>query len=124
MTSLSQNRVAIVRTERGLTIAGTRITLYDVMDYVSTQYPKAFIRSLLNLTENQVNFALAYIEANRSEIEAEYQLVLKQAEKNQKYWEERNREHFDRSLALPSRPGREHLRKKLQEQKVKHEVEV
>jgi len=25
----------IIRTERGLTIAGTRITLYDVMDYIT-----------------------------------------------------------------------------------------
>jgi hypothetical protein len=34
MTSTSNYQSAIIRTERGLTIAGTRITLYDVMDYV------------------------------------------------------------------------------------------
>ena len=43
----------IIRTERGLTIAGTRITLYDVMDYVTAQYPPKFIRGLFDLTEGQ-----------------------------------------------------------------------
>ena len=41
---------AITRTERGLTIAGTRITLYDVMDYVTVQYPPEFIHTMLSLT--------------------------------------------------------------------------
>jgi hypothetical protein len=33
MTSKANGQTDIIRTERGLTIAGTRITLYDVMDY-------------------------------------------------------------------------------------------
>jgi len=37
MTSASHRPAAIIRTERGLTIADTRITLYDVMDYVIGQ---------------------------------------------------------------------------------------
>lgn len=48
MTSASNKQPSIIRTERGLTIAGTRITLYDV----------------LNLTQPQVNAALFYIEEN------------------------------------------------------------
>ncbi len=32
MTAPLNNKAIIIRTERGLTIAGTRITLYDVMD--------------------------------------------------------------------------------------------
>ncbi|WP_333204305.1 hypothetical protein [Microcoleus sp. S28C3] len=39
MTSISDEQTAIIRTERGLTIAGTRITIYDIMDYVTAQYP-------------------------------------------------------------------------------------
>jgi hypothetical protein len=34
----------IIRTERGLAIAGKRITLYDVMDYVTAQYSAKFIQ--------------------------------------------------------------------------------
>jgi len=46
MTLASNGKTDIIRTERGLTIAGTRITLYDVMDYVTAQYPPKFIQGL------------------------------------------------------------------------------
>jgi uncharacterized protein (DUF433 family) len=124
MVSVSNNQPIIIRTERGLTISGTRITLYDVMEYVTAQYPPKFIRSLFDLTEDQINVALSYIEANRAEVEAEYQVVLKQAKEIQHYWEERNREHYARVAAMPPKPGREALWAKLQEQKAKHELEA
>ncbi len=121
MTPASNGQPAIIRTERGLTIAGTRITLYDVMDYVTAEYPPKFIRGMLNLTDEQVNAALSYIEANRVEVEAEYQIVLQEAEEIRQYWEERNREHFARIAAMPPKPGREALWAKLQAQKARHE---
>ncbi|MBW4542898.1 MAG: DUF433 domain-containing protein [Symplocastrum torsivum CPER-KK1] len=121
MTPASNEQLGIIRTERGLSIAGTRITLYDVMDYVTAEYPPKFIRGMLNLTDEQVNAALFYIEANRAEVEAEYQTVLKEAEEIRQYWEERNREHFARIAAMPPKPGREALWAKLQAQKARHE---
>jgi len=124
MTLTSNGHAAIIRTERGLTISGTRITLYDVMDYVTAHYPPKFIRSLFDLTEDQINDALSYIEANRPEVEAEYQFVLKQSEEARQYWEERNREHVARVSAMPPKPDREALWAKLQEQKARHELEA
>jgi uncharacterized protein (DUF433 family) len=124
MTSVSNHLPNIIRTERGLTISGTRITLYDIMDYVVAQYPLAFICSLFDLTEEQINAALSYIEANRPEVEAEYQLVLKQAEENRQYWEERNRARFARSAKISPKPGQEALWAKLQEQKARNEQEA
>ena len=60
-----------MRSRKGdATLARTRITLYDVIDYV-TQYPPQFIQGLFELTEEQINAALAYIEANRTTVEAE-----------------------------------------------------
>jgi uncharacterized protein (DUF433 family) len=73
----------IIRTERGLIISGTRITLYDVMDYFVAGYPAKLIREKLCLTDAQVNAGLSYIEAHKVEVEAEYQQVLKIAEENQ-----------------------------------------
>lgn len=124
MTSVSNHQPNIIRTERGLTISGTRITLYDVMDYVTAQYPPKFIRSLFDLTEEQINAALSYIEANRPEVEVEYQLVLKQAEENRQYWEERSREHLARAAKRSPEPGQEALWAKLQAQKARHELEA
>jgi uncharacterized protein (DUF433 family) len=124
MTLTSGGQPSIIRTERGLTISGTRITLYDVMDYVIAQYPPKFIRSLFDLTQTQINAALSYIETNRPEVEAEYQLVLKQAEENRQYWEEHRREHIAHAAERSPKPGQEALWAKLQEQKAKHELEA
>ncbi len=121
MTLASDGQAAIILTERGLTIAGTRITLYDVMDYVTAQYPPKFIQGLFELTEEQINAALDYIEANRAAVEAEYQLVLKEAEELRQYYEEKNRDLIAQLAAQPTKPGQEAVRAKLQAAKVKFE---
>ena len=119
MASVSNGQPAIIRTERGLTIAGTRITLYDVMDYVTAQHRPEFIRAMLCLTNEQVNAALYYIEAHRAEVEAEYQTVLQEAEELRQYWEEQHRELFAQIAAKPPKPGTEAIRAKLQAAKAK-----
>jgi uncharacterized protein (DUF433 family) len=124
MVSTSDGKAAIIRTERGLTIAGTRITLYDVMDYVTAQYPPKFIQGLFDLTEEQINAALAYIETYRAEVEAEYQQVLQEAEELRQYYEEQNRERVARSAAKPPKPGTEAAWEKLRAAKAKRESKV
>jgi len=124
MTSEANGQAGIIRTERGLTIAGTRITLYDVMDYVTAQYPPKFIRGLFNLTEDQINAALAYIKTNRAEVEAEYQMVLKESEELRQYYEERNRDLIARLAVKPPKPGMEAAWEKLQAQKAKHQAQL
>jgi uncharacterized protein (DUF433 family) len=121
MTLAPDEQAAIIRTERGLTIAGTRITLYDVMDYITAQYPPKFIRGLFELTEEQINAALAYIEANLATVETEYQMVLKEAKKLQQYYKEKNRDLIARLAAQPPKPGEEAIRAKLQAAKAKFE---
>ena len=119
MTLVSNGQAAIIRTERGLTIVGTRITLYDVIDFVKAQYPLKLIRDKLNLTDEQVSAALSYIEANPTQVEVEYQEVLQTREEIRQYWEERNREHFVRITTMPRQLGQEALWTKLEEQKAK-----
>ena len=121
MNSISNGKAAIIRTERGLTIAGTRITLYDVMDYVTEQYPPKFIRAMLSLTDEQVKAALSYIDAHRAEVEAEYQTVLKETEELRKYYEEQNRDLTAHIAAKPPRPGTEVIRAKLRAERAKLE---
>ncbi|MDJ0688104.1 MAG: DUF433 domain-containing protein [Xenococcaceae cyanobacterium MO_188.B32] len=120
MANVSNKQSEIIRTERGLTISGTRITLYDVMDFLKVEYPPRLIRDKFNLTDRQINAALFYIEANRSEVEIEYQEVLKTREEIRQYWEERNQEHFARITKTPRQPEQEELWKKLEEQKARH----
>jgi hypothetical protein len=75
----------VVRTSRGLSIAGTRTTLYHVMDYITAGYPPKLIQERLRLTDRQIADVMAYIEQHRSEVDAEYRQVLQQAEENRRY---------------------------------------
>ena len=113
-TTLS-NQKLITRTERGLTITGTRITLYDVMDYV--KYPPKFICGLFNLTEAQINAAFAYIHSHQEEVEKEYQIVLKEAEDLKKYYREQNCNLIAKIVKMPPPKGREAVWEKLQAHK-------
>lgn len=119
MTSASNKQATIIRTERGLTIAGTRITLYDVMDYLASGWSPQLIQDWLPLTQEQVDAALSYIETHRSEVETEYQSVLETAQEIQEYWEQTNRERLARIATLPPKPGQEEIYAKLQAWKAK-----
>lgn len=123
MASSDERKAEIIRTERGLTIAGTRITLYDIMDHLKAQYPPKFIRDAFNLTDEQIRTALSYIETYRTEVDAEYQEILKDAAETQQYWEKRNRERFARIAATPPRPGYEAVRAKIQERRAQREAQ-
>jgi uncharacterized protein (DUF433 family) len=123
MTLASGGQATIIRTERGLTISGTRITLYDVMDYRKAQYPSKLIREKLGLNDEQIRLALEYIDTHRAEVEAEYQECLQTAAEIRQYWEERNRERFAKIAAMSPKPGQEALRAKLQAWKARIEAE-
>lgn len=115
---------AIIRTEWGLTVPGTRITLYDVMDYVKAERSPKMIASLLDLTDEQVAMALNYIESHPDEVEQEYQDVLDQAEAARQYWQDQARDHLDRVKATSPRSDQEELWEKLRLRKAKHGMEV
>jgi len=114
MAEASNSQPTVVRTSRGLAIAGTRITLYQVMDYLQAEWPPKLIQHWLNLTDKQIADVMTYIDTYRAEVEAEYQLVLQQAEESRHYWEARNRDRLAALTAQPPKPGQEAARAKLQ----------
>ncbi len=122
MTTVSNESATIIRTERGLVIAGTRITLYQFMDYIHAGHSLDIIREHFpQITNAQFQAAISYIEANRIQVEAEYQIVVKEDEEIQQYWEEKNRELLTHIAQLPPPPGQEAVWKKLQAQKGRFE---
>ena len=121
MTETNTLPPMVVRTPGGLFIAGTRITLYDVMDYLASDWPPHLIRQWLNLTEQQITEVMQYIGAHRTELEAEYQQVLQQTEDIRQYWDVRNRERLAHAATKPLTPGQEAARAKLQAWKAKLE---
>lgn len=114
-TAIAQS--TITRTERGLVVAGTRITLYDIMAYVRAEWPPRLIQHWLDLSEPQMTAALDYIQMHHDEIEAEYEHVLQHAEANRQYWEARNRQRFEQIANLPPKPGYEAIYARLQARK-------
>jgi uncharacterized protein (DUF433 family) len=103
----------VVRTGRGLTIAGTRKTLYQVMDFVTAGWPPTLIRDRMDLTDEQIADVMRYIRQHRAEVEAEYQQVMQQAEERRRFWEERNQELFARVAAMPPKDDHPEARAKL-----------
>jgi uncharacterized protein (DUF433 family) len=63
----------IVKTGRGPEIAGTRITVYDVIPYYTTGWHRDLIADNLELSSQQVEAAVRYIEENQDEVMASYQ---------------------------------------------------
>lgn len=124
MIPASEKQASIIRTERGLTISGTRITIYDVMDYVVAQYPPPFIRGIFNLSDEQLGVALSYIKENRAEVEAEYQVVLKETDNLKQYYAQQNRDLITRLAIRSPKPGMEAVWEKLQAQKAKHQAKL
>lgn len=114
MTAISNGRAAIVRTERGLTIAGTRITLYDIMDHLAVGWTPKLILNWLPLSEEQLNAALSYIAANQTMVEADYQTVLQETQERRQYWEGKYQERLAQIAKLPPKPGQEEVYAKLQ----------
>jgi len=114
MTDIVVPPSTVVRTGRGLSIAGRRLTLYSIMDYLRAGWPPHLIRDEFTLTDKQMTDVMEYITTHRDQVEQEYQAVLQQAEENRRYWETRNRERFERIARVPPPPGQEQLCAKLQ----------
>ena len=117
MTFTSSDRTSIIRTERGLTISGTRITLYDVIELLKAKYPTKLIQDRLNLSQEQINTALLYIQAHSTQLETEYQEVLRTREEIYRYWQEKNKEKFAKIASMPKKLAKNKLWERLEAQK-------
>jgi hypothetical protein len=121
MTEGGDCQPIVVRTGRGLSIRGTRKTLYQVMDYVTAGWSRECIRDIMLLTDEEIDGVMRYIAEHREEVEGEYQYVLQLAKENRRYWEERNREIEARIAELPPRTDYPEARAKLAAAKAKRQ---
>jgi len=63
----------IIKSGRGPEIAGTRITVYDVLEYHNSGWHRDLIADTLELSSAQVEAAIRYIEDHREEVMAAYE---------------------------------------------------
>jgi uncharacterized protein (DUF433 family) len=113
----------VVRTSRGLSVAGTRITLYQIMDYIKAGYPPEVIRDDFRLTIRQTADVMNYIHTHYDEVDKEYQRIVAQAEEIRRYWNERNKERFAQIAALPRKPEHKEIWDILDERKARREAQ-
>lgn len=66
----------IINRGRGPEIAGTRITVYDVMDYYKHGWHRDQIAVLFRLSSRDIQAAIDYIEAHKEEVQRDYQKIL------------------------------------------------
>ncbi|HEY2410782.1 MAG TPA: DUF433 domain-containing protein [Pirellulaceae bacterium] len=66
----------IIDRGRGPEIEGTRITVYDVMDYRKHGWHRDRIAALFSLSSDQIQTAFDYIAAHEQEVASEYQAIL------------------------------------------------
>lgn len=86
-----ENRT-VIHTPNGLKVNGTRLNLYHIMDEMQGKNSLKNVRDIYELTDEEMLDILDYIHLNKEEFEKAYQNILKSAEENSKYWEERNKE--------------------------------
>ena len=119
MVTTTNDHSTVIRTSRGLSIAGTRITLYALLDYLHADWPPKLIQDWFNLSDQQMADVVAYLDAHRDEVEQEYQQVLRQADANRRYWEQRNHDRVPTHSSAPSSPEQEALRARLRDWKAR-----
>ncbi|MCP4754481.1 MAG: DUF433 domain-containing protein [Proteobacteria bacterium] len=119
MSITTDFKPTVVRTNRGLSIAGSRITLYQIMDYIEANEPPEVIRDHFRLTIKQTDDVMDYIQTHYDEVEAEYRKILDQAETNRQYWAKRNKKRFEEIAALPRKPEEKEIWAKLDDWKAR-----
>ncbi|HJY82411.1 MAG TPA: DUF433 domain-containing protein [Candidatus Binatia bacterium] len=66
----------IIDRGRGPEIAGTRITVYDVVDYLQEGWRYEQIAALFRLPPDDIQAALQYIEDHKDEVMTAYRQIL------------------------------------------------
>jgi len=66
----------IIDRGRGPEIAGTRITVYTILEYVQGGWRRDDIAFWLNLRKDQVDVATSYIEEHKEDVTAQYKKIM------------------------------------------------
>src|SRR5690348_4782733 len=66
----------IINRGRGPEIEGTRITVYDILDYHLDGWHRDMIADNFDLSSDEVEVAIRYFDEHRDEVMAKYQKML------------------------------------------------
>jgi uncharacterized protein (DUF433 family) len=69
------NEVKIIDVDRNPRVAGTRISVYAILEYLQGGWQAADVAFWLGLTRDQVDAAIRYIDEHREEVNAEFEKI-------------------------------------------------
>lgn len=101
------NEALVVETPRGPSLAGTRITVYDVMDYLKGNWSRHFITHIMRISDEQLDAVLAYVAGHKEEVEREYAAILQREKELRAHYE---KIYWERSRFTPDTPIEERRR--------------
>jgi uncharacterized protein (DUF433 family) len=73
----------IINRGRGPEIEGTRITVYDVMDYTQQGWHRDRIAALFRLSSRDIQAAIDYIDSHRDAVTSAYQRICTRPKRHQ-----------------------------------------
>jgi len=117
MTAEATKASLIVEIPRGPSLVGTRITIYSVMDYIKSGRSRAYIRQIMNLSDEQLDAVYEYIEQHKEEVERDYARIVTRSEELRAYYEEQNRHRWRFPLDMPLEEQQRLARLKLEQMK-------
>ena len=91
----------IVETGRGPCLAGRRTTLYVVYQTFAATNDREFVKRHLLLTDEQLDAALAYIEAHKEQFLRDYAEIVRVSEERRTHY---NQLFWERSRFTPDTP--------------------
>lgn len=112
----------IVETPRGPSLAGTRITVYAVMDLIKAGRSRRYVAQLTSLTPEQVDAVFDYVETHREAVEAEYARILEREAEARAAFMEWRRKRFPHLVDLSPEELQQHYFQKLEAMKAAHEL--
>lgn len=107
----------ILETKRGPSIAGTRITVFSVMDSLKSGQSHDLVKQLFLISDEQLEAVLDYIAAHRVEIEAEYSEIVRRSEERRVTYERVFLKRSPLPVDLPVEERRALLRQRLAEKR-------
>jgi uncharacterized protein (DUF433 family) len=116
MSETTNANPLIVETPRGPSIAGTRVTVYSVMDFFKKNRSREYIlRRMPMITAEQLDAVYDYVEQHREEVELAYERILRRSEEARAESERIMRERTPDLFDLSPEELRRRLLQKLEE---------
>lgn len=115
MNTPTRQTPLIVETKRGPCIAGTRITVFSVMDYLKGEWSRDSVKQAMGISDEQLDAVLAYITRHKEVVENEYAAIVRRSDARRAAYEKlfHDRSPFPPHMPLEERVAR--LRQKLAE---------